>query len=907
MSKRHKCKKEDERGVPVTPLHDHERRGKQLSPPLSRLRGGITLTSWMNDRLPEVLWAVLLVGSLTREHALALFRRGAKLVEQYGATEGRTDFDITVSGLARANETFANEFLAHVAADDACRDVLSAMLLLRNLPARERWIRAVRADAARVGWDVLGRSVAVCLDHQSQEATDVRWCRGLCELVLGRVVFPPKMAHRVKETFEYPHSGDMHQVRPFVRNLEQTVDAARHHRVPRSSWPEEFWRECMTETRCNGDDERLLNHPPHEVKYMRTLVPAALAVIALVCPRAALAQLIDPTRVTAWKPGVTYNGGIPNRTAVCGMVTPLGGGQDDTNTIQSAVDTCGDALHPGNVVQLSAGTFTIAEGQWVGINKSITVRGNGPTGNFSTTGTLITRTGGAVADQEAAGLTPSPHFILGPSRFGSGLPNTVINLTADAVRETNSVTVASTVGLNVGMLMLIDERSGAIFRTDPAGRGQICASSDSLVVYQLHNPGAPGDDLGLPCPPTAASGPLAIAFMREDRPRAEVKKISAISGLTVTFSSPFHWTYRTANAAQLSFDPGEVATIGAGLENMKLQNADNGQVRFNNCDSCWARNIDSTNWHDEGFAVVGSFQTEIREFYVHDAAWPQPGGAGYAISIQNGSADCLIENGIVVMANKVMVARSAGAGCVVAYNYMDDGFINTLGNWVEAGINASHMVGSHHVLFEGNYSFNFESDKTHGNAVYHTVFRNYLTGFRKSFQNPHCISNPLGCGTPLPPPATFNDADPSQPDGPQRCAGSTFYSYNMNFIGNVLGVPGQMTGWLYQAGFQTQGAAIWLLGWDDFSPNPNDPAVASTAQRDGNFDWFTGQERCHGIGGPPVTCNPVIPNSLYLSARPAFFGPDPVARPWPWVNPATGAVATLPAKARFDAGTPFAP
>jgi hypothetical protein len=43
-----------------------------------------------------------------------------------------------------------------------------------------------------------------------------------------------------------------------------------------------------------------------------------------------------------------------------------------------------------------------------------------------------------------------------------------------------------------------------------------------------------------------------------------------------------------------------------------------------------------------------------------------------------------------------------------------------------------------------------------------------------------------------------------------------------------------------------------------------------------------------------------IPNSLYLSSKPGFFG----ANAWPWVNPVNGATTTLPAKARFDAGTP---
>src|SRR6185295_4912275 len=108
----------------------------------------------------------------------------------------------------------------------------------------------------------------------------------------------------------------------------------------------------------------------------------------------------------------------------------------------------------------------------------------------------------------------------------------------------------------------------------------------------------------------------------------------------------------------------------------------------------------------------------------------------YAISLSAGTAEVLIENGIAVRANKLMVVRSSGAGSVVGYNYMDMGYINTIGSWIEVGLNASHMVGSHHVLFEGNYGQNWDSDHTHGNATYHTVFRNSLRCLRSPFTNP---------------------------------------------------------------------------------------------------------------------------------------------------------------------------
>ena len=100
---------------------------------------------------------------------------------------------------------------------------------------------------------------------------------------------------------------------------------------------------------------------------------------------------------------------------------------------------------------------------------------------------------------------------------------------------------------------------------------------------------------------------------------------------------------------------------------------------------------------------------------------------------------------------------------MVGYNYMDDGHILYDPTWVEVGINGSHMAGSHHMLFEGNESFNYDSDCTHGNALYHTVFRNHLSGFRRDF------------------PGLAN----------ARAAGLEYGSWWHSFVGNVLGVRGR--------------------------------------------------------------------------------------------------------------------
>src|ERR1700690_15957 len=83
-------------------------------------------------------------------------------------------------------------------------------------------------------------------------------------------------------------------------------------------------------------------------------------------------ELLPAIRTTVWQPGVTYNGGIPNRTVIYTTLNPSGG--DDTTAIQNALDSC-----PANqVVMLGAGTFNINDPGLAITNSNITLRGSGP-------------------------------------------------------------------------------------------------------------------------------------------------------------------------------------------------------------------------------------------------------------------------------------------------------------------------------------------------------------------------------------------------------------------------------------------------------------------------------------------------------------------------------------------------
>lgn len=566
------------------------------------------------------------------------------------------------------------------------------------------------------------------------------------------------------------------------------------------------------------------------------------------------AGLIPATSLTTWAPGVR---GIPARTQICATVaasTYGDGAQEASAGIQAALDAC----PPGQVVQLTRGVFTL--NNHIRIGRPVTLRGAG------TSVTTLRKTNQS-AEQEQL-------VIVGPSRWPRVNESTAVLLTADAMQGARSVTVQNGAGFAPGQFVKLDEDdyNTAAWLTLPAriagGASQILATD--RLVWPIRNPARQGD---LPVPAGLSW------FSRPGRPLAEIKEVTAVNGNTITFSTPIHITYTTARLAQLVRYTGtdSVHVRDAGVEDLTLTGGSDGNVSFLNAAYSWARNIECMQYAQPCVDVRNAFRVEVRDSNIHDTIAPYPGGAGYALSLGFGSSEVLIENNIITGANKVMVARSAGAGSVVGYNYVDNAFISSTPGWVEVGLNGSHMLGSHHMLFEGNLAFNYDSDDTWGGSIAMTVFRNHLTGRRRDFQD----------------------------TGNVRSAGLMFGSWWHSFVGNVLGEPGRMAGWIYEdPGDGTYGhstsrwgslPAIWKLGyapgaWDQGA----DPKVRSTVLRDGNFDYVTNSVRWDRAAQ-------ALPNSLYLSAKPAFFGD----LPWPWVNSTgTTKVATLPAFRRFESPLP---
>jgi hypothetical protein len=556
---------------------------------------------------------------------------------------------------------------------------------------------------------------------------------------------------------------------------------------------------------------------------MKSLFRAILAIGCLWPALPAAAEILPAGRRTVWNPGIP--GGIPARGTVCASLDAATWGNGSTNAaagIQAAIDACPE----GQVVRLSAGDFLVNGADPITIDKDITLRGAGASA------TRLLKTS----------LAANPVIVIGQrwlEEAGS------VNLTANAAKGATSVQVASTAGLTVGRLVLVDQ------------------VTDSSYVYW-------GID-----PAVLPGGPGRGWFTRYDRPVGQMLEIASLGGNTVTFTTPLHIAFDTAHVAQLTRYTQPYGARLAGVEDLYVRGGldDNITMRF--AMYSWVKNVESDWSTGDSVGIDASFRCVLRDSYVHDTPVPYPGGAGYLLSIAEYTADTLVENNIFLNANKVMVMRASGGGNVIGYNYFDNGHIGNYPGWMETGLNASHMTCPHYELFEGNLAFNIDGDDTWGGAVYNTYFRNHATGRRRSFPD---IDN-------------------------RRAIGLMFGHYYYSFVGNVLGTadqtPDPYTTLAYEDvwPFADDPVSMWRLGYSPFDFfGPAEARVIDTAHRHANFDYVT--HSVHYAAG----YDQELPASLYLTQKPVFFG----TRPWPWVVPdGSPPVYTLPAKARYDAGQPI--
>jgi len=247
MAKNRKGGKKKKTNPNHTPLAQHKRVGQKLIPPLADIPN-LHLSSWYGERVPELLWALLIHEVLGRNNALDCFRAVARLSS--GRIDAFRSADITHSAIAAFPQDWRGEVLDVICGPEPAKRALRPLLLLDGLPGRDEWASRLGTPlTGDEGWSILGRALAGAVDHQSERATDCRWARVLFAMLVGKLHLPNQ--EMIEEIFYFPNRGDLREVRPTIRSTEGSFsglfDSA-------SDWPEAFWDECMKKTECTEVD-----------------------------------------------------------------------------------------------------------------------------------------------------------------------------------------------------------------------------------------------------------------------------------------------------------------------------------------------------------------------------------------------------------------------------------------------------------------------------------------------------------------------------------------------------------------------------------------------------------------------------------------------------------------------------
>ena len=354
------------------------------------------------------------------------------------------------------------------------------------------------------------------------------------------------------------------------------------------------------------------------------------------------------------------------------------------------------------------------------------------------------------------------------------------------------------------------------------------------------------------------------------RTLSQITKITAVNGLNLTIDPPLYHAYAAAQSPQVwKLNQGNAITTYAGVEDLYIERiSPTGTEGYSNikivaCVYCWVKNVESRFAQFRHVDLDRSFRCEVRDSYFNDGMHWDIGGFAYGVVAANRSTANLIENNVFRHLRHSMVVKEGAAGNVFGYNYSLATYQG--GDWLAPDM-FPHGAHSHMNLYEGNIGDKIHADFTHGSSWYNTFYRN--NAIRDS--SALTVTNALRAV----------DVEKAQ--------------HYYNFVGNVLGKPGQTwTGYEDSGSRSSKDRYAFTWGYaTDGDTTTTDPQSKATAFRHGNYDYAT--QSTHWDTG---TADHNLPASLYLTSKPASFG----GLPWPSIGPDMNPiVGTIPAKERYE-------
>ena len=548
-----------------------------------------------------------------------------------------------------------------------------------------------------------------------------------------------------------------------------------------------------------------------------------------------------PTHVWA-QAGVP--GGIPNRTTIYTTLSP----GITASQLQTAINNC-----PSNqVVYLNAGTYNIGainlgyptKGYW-------TLRGAGM-------GQTILNLGSGSASW-TMGIYPP----------WTGTWANTQDIVGGLQQGSSNVTVSSASSYVVGDHCVIDMvNADWIVGAGAGGSGSSTVNGDSAGKGRDGN-----------------------------RVQLHTVQITGKSGNQLAFWPPLPFELVPARSPQISRSSnGRLGPVMAGIEDLTMNCSGSGAsgIQINSAHGFWMKNVEFRNWGTFGIWPRWTSCFEMRGCYVHTPIafdW----GKGYGLQLDPASG-CLIVDNTFYRCQEELLLQGGCAGNVLAYNFVAFSYNGYIGpQWQLQEMAINHTPFPCYNLFEGNYTGKIQADYYYGPSGWGVILRNRVSG-----NGPWTTENRFAIG--LDARQRYYSVVGNQLG--ERTAPTSVYLAKPN-VTLTYADPGTIT-WGYDPGsanFGYDSPYIYRLGYPYSGNNGggsglavHDSVVKTGTLRHGNWDAANNNVMWDGN-----IADRNVPNSLFLSSKPSWFG----NLPWPPYGPTapiSGATGTTNDMARIPAG-----
>lgn len=358
--------------------------------------------------------------------------------------------------------------------------------------------------------------------------------------------------------------------------------------------------------------------------------------------------------------------------------------------------------------------------------------------------------------------------------------------------------------------------------------------------------------------PTLVTGPTYGGT----RNITQVNVITNIAGSVLTLRNPLFYDFSTGTPKIKYYYSGNDKFTG--VENLKLDHggAAAAGMLISYCDSCWVKNVDSSNPGAYHFIVTATSNMEFRENFIHGGVGgPNNGGinfSGHYVFGANSSAR--IEQNIFNQTFPAVELNISSSGFAILYNYSHGSAVDLV-SWT---YDDNHGPFNIFNLYEGNIGEQWGTDGFFGGAGYGVAFRNYFSGVNRRVtafgdavwllrltRNYSVIGNVLGSAL-------------QNPIGYEGCSGPYIFRFGYPNLGNCSLTPP-----------------------DAYTPPGGypDADVAATLFRWGNYDHYNDAVRWEAgevPAGVSVPADHVLPDSYAYAAKPSWW---PSGMRWPGIGP----------------------